>query len=140
MSHRALVPGFSKKDTVSLGTDLGVAPLSAHAGSDMKLKPSWRPENSAVDTALAKLPRKEAGSVGDTMFPDPSLTGSSTASHSIVISSTAGVSFGPKKVNVSIRQKSRRRSLARVSCRFTENESRGSSTVQNSPEGGMPAL
>jgi hypothetical protein len=32
MSHRALVRVFSKKDTVSLGADLGIASFRAHTG------------------------------------------------------------------------------------------------------------
>ena len=64
---------FSKEHTVSLGADLRIAQIRTYAGVGLEAETKLSPENSAVDFALAKLPRNEVGSSGGTALPEPNL-------------------------------------------------------------------
>ena len=67
-------------------------------------------------------------------------TGSSVASHLTRRLTVAGITFCPPNVKVSMTGASSAWSLARRPSRLIRNASSSTSTVQKSPDGGMPPL
>src|SRR5262245_33649594 len=109
-------------------------------GFDVNSKPNSWPEHEIVETAGAISPRKAAGSVGGTASPLPRGTAGPVASHSARKSTRAGVSFGPKNWNVSMTGRFFTCRTARRLFILKSTALLRTSSVQKSPDGGIPPL